>query len=78
MLGEGAGCLRDDVLHQAGEAAAVSDNEHAQFRPQRMVRQDAEIAADVGEDGADWPVADQRVEPGGMLSRDLLRRGQVG
>jgi hypothetical protein len=56
----------------------VSDNEHAQFRPQRIVRQDAEIAADVGEDGADWPVADQRVEPGGMLSRDLLRRGQVG
>ena len=33
-------------------------------------RQDAEIAADIGEDGADRPAAD--------FGRDLLRRGQVG
>ena len=41
-----------------------------QFPPQRMARQDAEIAADVGDDGADRPAAD--------LGGDLLWRGQVG
>jgi hypothetical protein len=35
-----------------------------------MARQDAEIAVDIGNDGADGPAAD--------LGGDLLGRGQVG
>jgi hypothetical protein len=40
-----------------------------QFAPQRVAWQDAEIAADVGDDGADRPAAD--------LGGDLLGGGQV-
>ncbi len=40
------------------------------FPPQRMARQDAEVAVDIDNDGADGPAADQ----GG----NLLGRGQVG
>ena len=41
-----------------------------QFAPQRMARQDAEIAADIGNDGTDGPMADLRGDP--------LRGGEVG
>jgi hypothetical protein len=58
----------EDVLHQIGQVAAVADDEFAQLRPQRMVRHDAEIATDIGDDGADRAAAD--------LSGDLLGRGQ--
>jgi hypothetical protein len=40
-----------------------------QFAPQRMARHDAEIAADVGDDGADRATA--------YLGSDLLRRRQA-
>ena len=40
-----------------------------QFAPQRVARQDTEIAADVGDDGTDRAAAD--------LGGDLLGRGQV-
>ena len=62
--------LIEDVLHQAGEAAAVSDDDKAQFPPQRMARHDAEVTTDVGDDGADRPAAD--------LGGDLRRGGQAG
>jgi len=40
------------------------------FPPQRMAGQDAEVAADIGDDGADGSAAD--------FGGDLLRGGQVG
>jgi len=46
----------------------MSDDEETEFPPQRMAGQDAEIAADIGDDDADRPAAD--------LGCDLLRRGQ--
>src|SRR6185437_10166408 len=55
----------EDFQHQAGEVAAVFHDECLQFPPQRMVGHDAEIAADIGNDGADGLAAD--------LSGDLLR-----
>ena len=47
----------------------MPDDFAAQLSPQRMAWQDAQVAADVGDDGAYRPAAD----PG----FDLLRRGQV-
>jgi hypothetical protein len=60
----------DDVLHQSNQAAAVADDRQLQLPRQRMARHDAEIAADVRENGADRPPAD--------LGGDLLGRGQAG
>ncbi len=60
----------DDVLDQGGEVAAVYDDGPLQFAPQRIGRHDAEIAADIGEDGADGAAAD--------LGGDLLGGGQAG
>jgi hypothetical protein len=77
-LGETASALGDDLLHEAGEVAAVEHDGLAQFAPQRMARQDAEITADVGEDGADRAAAHHRVKPGGKPCRDLLRCWQAG
>src|SRR5271165_3486240 len=57
----------EDVLEQAVKAAAMPDDGDAQFLPQRMGRDDAEIATDVGDDRTDRPAADHRVKPGGML-----------
>ena len=64
---------REDVLHQIGHAAAVADDDDVQFLPQRMARHDAEIAADVGDHGADRATADHRVKPGGMPRRRSAR-----
>jgi hypothetical protein len=47
----------------------MSDDDDLQFPPQRMARHDAEVAADVGDDGADGAAAN----PG----CDLLGRGQA-
>ena len=58
----------EDVPDQGGEVAAVRDDGLTEFRPQWMVRHDAEVAADIGEDSADRPAAD--------LGCDLLHRGQ--
>ncbi len=62
--------LVEDVFHQVGEAAALSDDGDLQFPPQGVAGQDAEVAADVGDDGADRLAAD--------FCGDLLRGGQVG
>ena len=59
----------DEVRHQAGIAAAVPDHGQTHVVPQRMARQDAEVATDIGDDSADRPAAD--------FGRDLLRGGQV-
>src|SRR5947209_7660797 len=58
----------EDVPDQGGGVAAVRDDGLTEFRPQWMVRHDAEVAADIGEDSADRPAAD--------LGCDLLHRGQ--
>jgi hypothetical protein len=47
----------EDVLHQSGQAAAMADDDQLQLPPQRMVRHDAEIAADIGNDGGPWSEA---------------------
>ena len=47
----------------------MSDDDKAQFPPQRMARHDAEVTTDVGDDGADRPAAD--------LGGDLRRGGQA-
>jgi hypothetical protein len=47
----------------------VQDDGRIQLPPQRMVRHDAEIAADIDKHGADRPAAD--------FGGDLLRRGQA-
>src|SRR5271166_577781 len=60
----------EDVLEQAVEVAAMPDDGDAQFLPQRMGRDNAEIATDIGDDRTDRPAAD-------FLS-DLLRRGEKG
>jgi len=52
-----------------GEVAALFDDGDLQSPPQRVAGQDAEIAADVGENGADQLAAD--------FCGDLLRGGQV-
>jgi hypothetical protein len=62
--------LVKDVFHQVGEAAVLSDDDDLQFPPQGVAGQDAEVAADVGDDGADRLTAD--------FCGDLLRGGQVG
>ena len=74
-----------DVLHQVGQVAAIADDDGAQFPPQRMVRHDAEVAADVGDDGADRAAADlggdllgcghPRVKPG---DKGIVDGGGVG
>ena len=74
-----------DVLHQAGQVAAIADDDGAQFPPQRMVRHDAEVPADVGDDGADRAAADPgcdllgcghpRVKPG---DKGIVDGGGVG
>ena len=61
--------LIEDVFHQVGKAAALSDDDGLQFPPERVAGQDAEVAADVGDDGADRLAAD--------LGGDLLRGGQA-
>jgi hypothetical protein len=58
------------VPDESGKAAAVQDDGELQFPPQWMVRHDAEIAADVGDDRADRSAAD--------LGDNLLRRRQAG
>ena len=63
-------CAVEDVAQQPGEAAAELAHRLLHVPPQWMARQDAEVAVDIGNDGADGPAADQ----GG----DLLGRGQVG
>lgn len=45
----------EQALEQGDEAAAVFNDRQPQLLPQRMVRQDAEIAADVGKNRADRP-----------------------
>ena len=60
----------EPIHGQAEEIAAVLVDSQVQFIPQRMAARDAEIAADVGEDGADRLTAD--------LFGDLLRGGQGG
>ena len=62
--------LVEPVHDQADVIAAVFVDGKVQFVPQWMARRDAEIAADVGEDGAD------RLTPD--LGRDLLWGWQVG
>ena len=59
----------DRVIEQGGETAAVADDFDHRFPPQRMGRHDAEVAADVGDDGTDRPTA--------HLGGDLLRRERV-
>jgi hypothetical protein len=66
----GAGTRIDDVGDQTGVAAVVRDQDVLKFTPQRMGRQDAEVAADIGNDCADGPAAD--------LGGDLFRCGQAG
>jgi hypothetical protein len=58
----------ENVYHKAGESAAVCHDCQLQFAPQRVAGQDAEVAADVREHGADRPAT--------HLGGDLLRRGQ--
>ena len=58
----------EDFDHQAGVVAAVFLDEGFQFPPQRMVRADAKITADICDDGADGLAAD--------LGSDLLGRGE--
>src|SRR5271166_5561642 len=57
------------IAQQIEMAAAVFDDDKPQLLPQRMARQDAEISANLRDDGADLPAAD--------LGGDPLRRGQV-
>jgi hypothetical protein len=61
--------LGEDFPPQPGQVAAVAEDDGAQVPPQRMGRHDAEIAADVGDDGADRPATD--------LGGDLFLRGQA-
>jgi hypothetical protein len=63
-------CPLEHLPEEAGEAAAVQHDRQTKFPPQRMVRHDAEITADIGDDGADWPAAD--------LRGNLFRRRQAG
>jgi hypothetical protein len=48
----------EHVPDDVGEAATAQDDGQPQLSPQRMVRHDAEVAADVGDDDADRAVAD--------------------
>jgi len=57
-----------DVLIQGCELAAVADDQRTDFPPKRMARHDAEVAADIRDDGADRPMTD--------FCGDALRRGQ--
>jgi hypothetical protein len=59
--------LVDDVFQQAGEVATLADDELVEFAPERMTGLDTEVAADIGEDGADRAAANVR--------GDLLGRG---
>ena len=52
----------DFFHHQTHVVAALEHDGTLQFPPQRMVAGDAEIAADVGDDGADGPAADHRIK----------------
>ena len=56
-------------ITEIGQVAAIANDEIAHLRPQRMARRDAEVAANVGDDGADRATAD--------LGGDLLGRGQA-
>jgi hypothetical protein len=58
------------VSDQGGEVAAVCDDGQGEFPPQRVARHNAEVATDVGDDGADRAAAD--------LGCDVLGRGQTG
>jgi hypothetical protein len=60
--------LIEAVRHQPDQAAAIAGDEVAYFRPQLVARHDADVAADVGDDGADGPATD--------LGGDLLGRRQ--
>ena len=62
--------LVDEVAQQAHEAAAVLDDELLHVPPKRVAGQDAEIAADIGDDGTDRATAD--------FGGDLLCGGQAG
>ena len=62
--------LVEPIQHQLAKIAAVFVDGKVQFAPQRMAARDAEIAADVGEDGTDPLTAD--------LGGDLLGGGEGG
>ena len=58
-----------EVAEQSREVAAVLDDELLHVPPQLVAGQDAEIAADVGDDGTDPAAA--------SFGGDLLCRGQA-
>ncbi len=60
----------DGVHRQAGHVATLADDREVQFAPQRMTGQDAKVAADISEHGADRPAADFDV--------NLFRGGRAG
>ena len=64
---------REDVFDQAGVAAVMRYEDVLNFPPQLMAGQDAEVAADIGDDGGRRAVAQR----GGDLlgRRDLRQRG---
>lgn len=60
----------EDVLHQLRKVSAEFDHRLLHFEPQRMARQDAEVAVDIGNNSADGPAAD--------CGGNLFGRRQVG
>ncbi len=68
------------VVEEAGETAAIHPDGVVDFVPERpveMAGRNAEIAADIDDDGADGAAAHHRVEPGGKPCGDLLLGGQA-
>ncbi len=61
--------LRSKMSFSSRKAAAELEHRLLHVPPQLMARQDAEVAVDVGNDGADGPATD--------LGGDLLGRGQL-
>ena len=45
------------VLEEGGEVAAVLDDAPGELPPQRVARDDAEVATDIGDDGANRAAA---------------------
>jgi hypothetical protein len=67
-----------EVSGHAGEGTIVSDDGVEQLPPQRMAFVDAEVAADVGEDGADGAAADLLGYLRGRGKADGVRGGFLG
>jgi hypothetical protein len=68
------------AFEEASEAAAIGDDGVAEFVPEcpvELAGRDAEVMADIGDDGADGAATHHRVESGGKPCGDLFLCGQA-